>query len=417
MKICNIVAVLLLLGSAAQAASLVEMQKTAIGNRALVQQYMAGYEKSMQDVTIAKGYYYPSMDISYIANSLDQPNLSNLASQNSFASTRVSWNVFSGFRDKYNLISAEQLQEVEAYRLQGVRQDIQLNVALSYLFVFDRKANLRVSEDAYKTLEQLYQDGENRFEVGLIGKNELLKFRVDYDNADITMKAAQATLDTSVNSLSRQVGAEISLGELNFAEFATLPTELEEDGYRQKMLASRSEIKVVEGLVKAGEAQVQASYSDYYPKVDLAGSYSHYDDDLINGNGGDSEDELRAQVVLSMNLFNGFTTEAGVSKAKLAKRQLQYELQELEDTFTNDLRNLFIDYRISLANVEVARRSIEQAQENLRITRLKYEEGLQRVSDLLDAITNLSRAQANEVAVVRTVYLNYFQIIRMVDGF
>lgn len=64
-----------------------------------------------------------------------------------------------------------------------------------------------------------------------------------------------------------------------------------------------------------------------------------------------------------------------------------------------------------------ARRSIEQAQENLRITRLKYEEGLQQESDPLDAITNLSRAQANEVAMVRTVFLNYFQIIRMVDGF
>ncbi|SHO47150.1 TolC family protein [Desulfopila aestuarii] len=417
MKIVSILACGVLLGSAVQAAELADMQKMAIENRAVVQRYITAVEKSEKDVTIAKGAYYPSVDISYIANSLDDTNLSNLDSENSIASGRVSWNIFSGFRDKYNLATAEQLREVENQRLAAIRQDIQLNVALSYLYVFDRKANLRVSEDAYKTLEQFYRDGENRFEVGLIGKNELLKFRVDYDNADITMKAAQATLDTSVNTLSREVGTEITLPELIFAEFDKMPKELDEEAYRQKMLSSRSEIKALEGLIGASDSQIQAAYSDYYPKVDLVGSYSNYDDNYVNGAGDNSEDELRAQMVLSMNLFRGFTKEAKTSKAKLEKRQLQYDLQELKDTFTNDLRNIFIDYRISLANVEVARRSIEQAQENLRITRLKYEEGLQRESDLLDAITNLSRAQANEVAVVRTVYLNYFRITRMVDGF
>lgn len=417
MKIVSSLICCLFIGSAAQAASLADMQKMAVENRAVVQRYMAAVEKSEKDVTIARGAYYPSLDVSYIANSLDESNLSNLDPENSIASGKVSWNLFSGFKDKYSLASAEQMREVESQRLLAIRQDIQLNVALGYLYVFDRKANLRVAEDAYRTLEQLYKDGENRFEVGLIGKNEVLKFRVDYDNADITMKAAQATLDTSINSLSREVGTEMDLPELLFGEFEQLPKELDEETYRQKMLASRSEIKALEGLISASESQVQASYSDYYPRVDLVGSYSQYDDNYLNGAGDETEDEARAQLVLSMNLFRGFTKEARTSKAKLEKRQLQYDLQELTETLTNTLRNLFIDYRVSLENVEVARRSIEQAQENLRITRLKYEEGLQRESDLLDAITNLSRAQANEVAVVRTVYLNYFRIIRMVDGF
>ena len=416
MRTCSFLVGLLLIGSTVEGGELARMQQLALENRPVIQRYAAGVERSEQDVIIARGGYYPSVDISYVANSLDDSSFSE-NSENSVATGKVSWNLFSGFRDKYGLISAEQLRDVEQYRLVGTEQDIQLAVALNYLNVFDRKANLRVSEDAFKTLEQLYKDGENRFAVGLIGKNELLQFRVDYDNADITMKAAQASLDTSVNSLSREVGAQVSLGELDFAEFDILPGQLDEMEYRQKMRTTRSEIKALESLIEAGAAQVQAAYADYYPQVDLIGSYRNYDDDFINGSGNDSEDELRGQVMLSMNLFRGFTKEARTSRAKLEKRQLQYDLDELYRTLDNTLSNLFIDYRISLANVEVARRSIEQAEENLRITRLKYEEGLQRVSDLLDAITNLSRARANEVAVVRTVYLNYFRIQRMVDGF
>ena len=70
-----------------------------------------------------------------------------------------------------------------------------------------------------------------------------------------------------------------------------------------------------------------------------------------------------------------------------------------------------------MANVEVAREDIKHAEENLRITQLKYKEGLQRESDLLDAVTNLSRARYNEVAVIRTVFENAFRITRMVESF
>ncbi len=89
----------------------------------------------------------------------------------------------------------------------------------------------------------------------------------------------------------------------------------------------------------------------------------------------------------------------------------------MKNLLVTDLDNLFIDFEVSLENVEVANRSIEQAKENLRITQMKYDEGLQRESDLLDAITNLSRAQYNYVAVIRTLFANYFQLTRMVEGF
>jgi len=326
-------------------------------------------------------------------------------------------NVFAGFRDKYNILTAEKLKEVEQYRLQSVKQDIQLNVALAYLNVAERRANRKVAEDAFKTLEKLYQDGQSRFEVGLIGKNELLKFRVDYDNADITLKAANASLERSVNTLSRQVGSEIKFLDLNFAEFQELPAVIDKDAYMSKMLVERSEIKVLESVIAATVAEVEAEKSDYYPQVDVVGSYSRYDDDFINGGGSEDDDELRAQLVMTMNLFQGFTTEATVARAKLETRSVQYELDELKNDLVTDLNNLHISFEVSYENVEVAKRSIEQAEENLRITQLKYDEGLQRQLDLLDAVTDLSRAQFNLVVVLQTLFSNDFQLTRMIDGF
>ncbi len=416
MKLFSFLTLFMLIASSSSAMGLAEMQKIALHNRQLVQQYMVDLEQSEKDVVLAKSSYYPSVDLSYVVNSLDEATTTE-QKENSIAKASISLNLFSGFRHKYGIKAAEYGLESQRYRLQGIKQDLQLDVALAYLDVYERRANSKVAKAAFQTLEKVYRDGESRYQVGLIGKNELLKFRVDYDNADITVKSADASLRKSINQLGRQIGAKMSLADLDFADFSVLPAEVDKNAYTAKMLTDRSELKILEAVKKAASAQVETQVGDYYPELNLVGSYSNYDDDYVNGSGDVDEDELRAQLVLSMNLFQGFSTETSVARARLDVRAAQLEIEELTSTLNTNLDNLFIDFEVSLENVEVANRSIEQAEENLRITQLKYDEGLQRESDLLDAITSLSRAKYNYVAVIRTVFLNKFQIIRMVDGF
>ncbi len=416
MKLCSLIVALVLSASFSQAIDLAGMQMMALNNREVIQQYMTILEQSEKEIVRAKSGYYPAVDISYTTTSLDDDSLFETKA-NSVALGKISWNLFAGFRDKYGLQSAQMLQEVEQYKLQGIRQDIQLSVALAYLAVFERRANRTVAESALQTLEKIYKDGESRFQVGLIGKNELLKFRVDYDNTDIAFKAADAGLKKSVIDLARQVGSEINLADVDFADFDNLPPLVDRASYLEKMLAERSEIKALEAAIAATSAQAEAGRGGFYPRVDAAGSYRRYDEGFVTGSGSIDDEEFRATLVMSMNLFQGNATEATVARNLLQVRAQKYELQELKHSLVNDLDNIFIDLQVSLDNVLVARRSIEQAEENLRITQLKYDEGLQRESDLLDAITSLSRSQYNYVAVMRAVFTNHFRLRRMIGGF
>jgi outer membrane protein TolC len=417
MKRFSLFALFLLLSvEAAQALSLSEMQQSAIENREIIKRYQVTVEKSEHEVERLQSAYYPSLNIGYQANRLNEASLVEHRQNSSIYST-VSMNLFSGFRDRYSIESAQMLRKVEKHRLHGVEQDIQLNVSLRYLNVYESKASLRVADDAYKTLDRLYQDGKGRFDVGLIGENELLKFKVDLDNANITMQQRHAVLDKNVQLLGREINRAVTLEDLNFDEFSILPQLDDQESYKTKMLNNRSELLTLEGIMKSAALQVKAEQGAYYPRLDMVGSYSRYDDDFINGSGDATEDELRAQLLLSMNIFDGFSRESTISKAKLTVREIQYDQAELKNTLITDLANLFIDYRVSLKNVEVAKEDISHAEENLRITQLKYKEGLQRESDLLDAVTSLSRARYNQVAVLKTVFVNAFQITRMIEGF
>lgn len=404
------------ISTSALALNLAEMQETATENREIIKRYQASLEKSGQEVERVRSGYYPSLNIGYQANNLDEAARFEHR-QNSSVYAAASMNIFAGFKDRYTIASAKILQKVDGYRLKGIEQDIQLNVALRYLSVYERRANLIVTQDSLKTLKRLYQDGERRLQVGLIGKNELLKIKVDLDNSDITMKKGQADLDKSIQLLGREINNHLSLEDLGFEEFTILPELGEQELYKDRMLQNRSELQALTGLAESASMQVKVEQGSYYPQVNLIGSYSRYDDDFVNGNGENSTDELRAQMVLSYTLFDGFARESSVSKAKLTLREIQYDIDELQSSLSTGLANIFIDYRVSMANVEVAKEDIRHAEENLRLTQLKYKQGLQRESDLLDAVTNLSRARYNQVAVIRTIFENAFRVSRMVEEF
>jgi len=414
MKLFNLVFLFILFADVAYGYGLADLQQMALGNRDIIKKYYLNLEKSVKSEKIARSGYYPSLDISYTANSLDESTTYE-NKENSSGYAAITWNLFDGFADKYNVDSTGQLREAEEYKLKGIKQDINLNIALRYIDTFNRKAKLSVDEDQFNLLEKLYKDAENRYQVGLIDKNSLLKFKVDLDDANITLKRSKADLAKSLNFLNREIGAHVALKELSFSEFDTIPVAGSAEKYEADMLANRSEIKVLEKRVEAAKMKVKVEQASYYPQVDVTTSYLAYSDDY-RVTGDNSDDEMRAQLVLSLNLFDGFATKNNVDIANIDVQSIQYDLEELKNDMRTELANQYLDYEVSVENTKVAKESIKQAQENLRATSLKYKEGLQRESDLLDAIANLTRAKYNHVLSTTSVFIDFYRLGRMTES-
>ncbi|MEW6428982.1 MAG: TolC family protein [Thermodesulfobacteriota bacterium] len=408
---------LLLLPASATAVTLAELRQAAVANRALVKKQEAELDKTAEDIREAKSGYYPSLDLSYTINRLDQAALLE-DRENSVARAAVTWNLFAGFRDKYGLLSADAGRQAEEFRLQGIGQDIRLDVALGYLAIHADAAAVKVAEDEYANLERAFHDAEQRFRVGLIDRNGLLRFRVDLDNAGISRARAHSRLRQDIELL-RQAAANAALeaADLEFDEFASLPA-LEDIGvYEQRLRDRRSELKTFDALIAAASSQEAVARADVYPRLDAVGSYRVYDDALISGAGDVHEDETRGQLVLSWNLFDGYGKQARRQRAALTAVSLRHDRAETETRLLAALRNLHSQCEVGLENVRAAATGIEQAEENLRTGRLKYEQGLQTETDLLTAIAALSRARSNHVLATTEVFDSWFRIERAVEGF
>ncbi len=406
----------LLFSGSAWGVSLTELQEKAIESRKVVEKYRVNVRKGELDKKISESRFMPSADVSYIATGLDEDTLTE-NSENSVFTGAVTYNIFSGFRDKYNVEFADLIKQSKDYELEGVLQDIKYSVALRYLDIFGKQSSLKVAEDEYTLLKKRYEDAENRHSVGLIRKNELLKLNVQMDDAQQNMKKAEAEFIKSVNRLEFETDSEVDATTLNFNEFNIIPEIKAFPFYESRMFEKRSEIKALEIVALAREVSVKTAQSAYYPSVDVSGIYKRFEDGYVLGTGDENEDEIRLQLSVKMNLFDGFGKDNTVRKARWDMKSAEYDLYELRQNLRTDLKNILLDYDVALKNLKVAESSISQAEENLRITDISFKEGVETAADVLDAIFYLSRARYNFINARNGLFSDYYGLTRMTDDF
>ena len=92
------------------------------------------------------------------------------------------------------------------------------------------------------------------------------------------------------------------------------------------------------------------------------------------------------------------------------------DVMELKLDLKNQLQNVFEDKTVALKNLGVAKTSLKEAEENLRVTEASFKEGVATSTDILDAIYYLSRAKYNVINAKTQVFLNYFKLQRVIEN-
>jgi len=399
------------LPSSLAARTLDDLMEATISNRAIVKSYMAELQKSQKDIEYARGNFFPSVDAGYAFNLLGKNDLTKEDKENNTLYSIATLNLFSGFKDIYSLDSAKKVREMKEFGLSGIKQDIKLDVALCFLRVYEALAYLKVEEDALSLYQKEYENVKLKYSIGILKKNDLLKIKVEMDNALQDVLRARTSLSQNVNDLILKTVTKISLKELEFNCFAEIPKVLDLDHYEFLLLKKRSEINALTSLRDALKIKIKSAKSSFYPRVDALAGYKYYDDCPE-----ESGDEIRFQLNVSVNLFDGFQKNVVVGKARLDVEKASSDLIELKRNLKNALKNFLLDFDVSMKKLEVAKNSLMEAEENLRITKLSFEKGIVTSTDILDAIYYLSRARFNLLDSRVLIFKNDFYIARMIES-
>ncbi|PUU94273.1 MAG: outer membrane efflux protein, partial [Halanaerobium sp.] len=75
------------------------------------------------------------------------------------------------------------MEKVSFFELNAIKQDVKFDVAAAYLNVYRNQRYLDVRRSAYQLYQKEYENAKLKYDVGVIQWSEVLKIKVEMDNA------------------------------------------------------------------------------------------------------------------------------------------------------------------------------------------------------------------------------------------
>lgn len=227
----------------------------------------------------------------------------------------------------------------------------------------------------------------NFLEQNMISKADYLAAKVRMLELESRKSQVQNQMLTVQDNLNFLLGIEEGIKIVPSDSMET--PRISEDQLEDVKPTANSELRALDYRVSAAEQMLRSSKFSFVPSINLFGNYE-FNDEVLLGTKGES---YMVGATLKWNLFSGFSKVGKVmeNKAQLNKAKIAYESR----SFKNRLDIEKAKRSISQAQVQLdfAESSVEQAAEDYRIRIDRYEQGMEKTTDLLAAEAKLSQSR------------------------
>ncbi len=272
-------------------------------------------------------------------------------------------------------------KELTSLMLKKELNDGSLNVAA----LFEQLSLLKKKALVYKEELDFLTEQKKRIEgfytEGLVTKNDLLQIDVEISNT----KQKILSNENETENLKERLKTVLNVGDdIEIKESEIDYEKVLQDGF---VYEKRPEIEIAKRLIALKELDIKTIEQSRYPKF-YGALGLNYEENRYRT----SDNHLFASVGMKFNIFDG--GEKNAEKLAVLKTKQQYEerLRQTKDIIRLDAVQALNDLKTAKNKIDVAKRVINHAEENLAIEKGRYEEQLITLTDLIAA--NLRRSRA-----------------------
>jgi outer membrane protein TolC len=273
---------------------------------------------------------------------------------------------------------------------QDARDMVVLTVGNAYMLVLADEGLVRSFEAQVATSKVSLDQAVANHEAGTAPRIDELRARVDYQSLQQQLIVAQNQTAKQKLALARAIGLPLDQ-KFNLSDKAPYAAfdQFDVDAAVRQAHANRKDLAAILEQTKAAEEQRKGATAARYPTIKFAGDYGDIGVNPANSHGTGS-----AAGTLSVPLFDEFALRG---EAEIAQSQLDTQRAQTSDLNAQvdaDVRDALLDIASAQKQVEVARSSVDLANEALSEAQQRYANG---VSDNL-AVSQAQRsvAQAND---------------------
>ncbi|TRW92082.1 TolC family protein [Candidatus Methylobacter oryzae] len=372
------------------AETLEDAWNSALNNNHQIKSAKADTSASEQQLQSAQGQRLPDLNVSsgYTQYSETPAAKTQIAGQTAQFSTAQAGSVkaqaiasvpiFTSGRISHNINAAEaSLQAVQSNEMTSVL-NIKMQVAEAYIAVLRIESLLQVALSHVGTLEQHMKDVNSLFEQGMVARNDVLAANVELANAQQRVTLTNNQLDIAKarynQLLDRNLADEVKLAH-QVPE--TPPGALDE--LSSNALKQRPELVTLAQQIESLGQQAQSVKAGLLPQVAVNGGYQYQENRYQAFEG-----MWMANVGMDWKLFDGSSGHRSDALTRQAMA-LKEQRDDLSSMIALQVRQAWLDIQETQKRIAVTQQAIAQADENLKVTMDRYQQGLSTNTDVLKA--------------------------------
>ncbi|MBN2264392.1 MAG: TolC family protein [Candidatus Aminicenantes bacterium] len=298
--------------------------------------------------------------------------------------------VFTGLRLEAGERSARMLESAAGRDLAKDRADLIYAVKSAYWGLAKAREVEKLVEENIRLVSEHLEDVRAFFGQGLVTRNDVLRAELELSNAEIMRIDARNASETALAALDSLIGlplaTDVELTTSAAGQASRIPAEAPAADPVEEALERRPDLQAADLRIKASEWGVKAARSGLYPQVFLAGNYYYL---RPNPRYLPALDEFKGTwdlgVSVSFDLWDwgGTKSRAEGARAQLARARGAREL--LEDHVILEVTQDRLALLRAKEKVRVAGQAVGLAEENFRVSRERFRQGVALSADVLDA--------------------------------
>ncbi|MDE3740931.1 efflux RND transporter permease subunit [Maribacter polysaccharolyticus] len=364
--------------------SLKEVKVLALQNNKEIAKEQYNLDAANAAHKVAKTANKPTLDASAMGIYLDNPPLGLLPDYTLYSSLGISQVVYAGGKVNTAKKMAKTGVELQTSQKELTQSNVLLQIESTYWQLVNVQGKVELAEKYQKLLNELLTDLTNLYEAGLTYKNDLLKVQVESNQAALNLMTANDNLQMLKLQLAQLAG----LPNTDFEVDGTIDEEtlLSEEAIIATAIENRPEIAMLKNAVQLGDLQTELLKGERKPTLGISFSETYFYGDNINATEGEDHIANFAGLAsLNIPIFDWGGRRQKVKEQRFKVEAQKAELERTKELVAIEIQNAYMEMNQAIKRVEISKKSMNQADENLKLHKDRFDAGTINGSDVLEA--------------------------------
>ncbi len=351
-----------------------------------------------------------------LANIASPPNTppSSTISQPLTGTVGITYNLFTAGAVEANVRVAENNLRIAEAELNRITQIVRLRVTTAYYNLQSADEIVRIRQKSVENAERSLKDAQAQERAGTGTKFDVLQAEVSLANARQELLTAKANQAIARREIARQLQYP---ARVDFT--AADPIKPEPDWQLSLeesiilALRNRSELDIRKLEREVARDRVIASLANRGPQVSLFANYDITDN--LSTPGGFAMG-YRFGARFQFTLFDGGAASARAEQSTIDKAIAESRFAQEANQIRFDVEQAFFNLQARREQIATASKALEQANEALRLARLRLSAGVGTQLEVIRAEEDVTRADVNRLQAIIGFNQSLAELQRAING-